>query len=457
MNGLQTSIPIGMFRVCKACGYNLPEQDYFPNHWAKPDGDEFSRCKTCVKAGVFMVTDPIPEFYWVGWPKCPIQVLIERGWSPPRDATYADYSPERIGELTMLLPDHLWLLQCYEIAGHHGYGGPQEGLCCMPGCTKEDGLKVCTSCLKYRYCSVEHQRMHWRVHQHQCEADSDLDIENCDYDSDGIIFPEQLDRQFASRPAHAGMDMETRDTNIQRQPQPLPQPQPHPIPRRLPSQAQMRMQTQPPPLPQRSPQLQPPHQLQRQMLPPKNVPKKSLQEKRSLTGTGSSVKVLNEGNSNIEALKLILEPQPTDPDKSMGLVALVQPEDRELSTRFSFAVLNEFCACSFKESDRQGKRKGLRIGFPGLQCKYCRGCNRKGGRFFPSTIKTMADTKKTLISIQNHLLKCDRCPNDVKENLMRLRDCHEFERKKQKYGSQKAFFLNIWNRLHGGTDYAIKR
>ena len=129
--------------------------------------------------------------------------------------------------------------------------------------------------------------------------------------------------------------------------------------------------------------------------------------------------------------------------------SLVLESDRELATKFSFAVLSEYGATTFVETDRQGKRKGLAIGFPGLSCMHCDGNLRKGGRFFPSTIKTMADTKKTLISIYNHLLKCNNCPEEVKKNISHLRQVLTEESKKQKYGSQKAFFLNIWTRLHG--------
>ncbi len=386
-------------RVCKACGYRLSKEEYFPNHWAKPEGDEFSRCKTCVKAGIFMLKDPDPNYYWVGWPKCPIQVLIERGWSPPRNATPADFSPERIGEIILSMPDHNWLLKNFEICGHYGYGGPDEGLCSMPGCVKEVGLKLCTHCYKHRYCSVEHQRLHWAVHAQEC----DTKITNgnamvTDADCSQYELADNQNRKKASLPAQAQHPPET-----------------------------MQMQ----PVESTSPMKGGVAQSQEHQV--------SIEAKRDRPPQESGT------------------PARESQDNDNGVVELVKQEDRQLSTRFSFAVLNEYCACHFRESDRQGKRKGLQIGFPGMQCKHCRGCNRKGGRFFPSTIKTMADTKKTLISIQNHLIKCDRVPHKVKDHIVRLRDCHEFERKKQKYGSQKAFFLNIWNRLHGGTNHAIQR
>jgi len=64
----------------------------------------------------------------------------------------------------------------------------------------------------------------------------------------------------------------------------------------------------------------------------------------------------------------------------------------------------------------------------------------------------MADTKKTLVSIKNHLMKCSKCPDPIKEKINELEVTHEEERRAQKYGSQKAFFSNIWGRLHDGMD-----
>ena len=151
----------------------------------------------------------------------------------------------------------------------------------------------------------------------------------------------------------------------------------------------------------------------------------------------------------ISAVKVHKKDKPKLKETSETRMRLVEPSDRAVATGFSFAVLSEYTLCTFAETDRQGKRKGLSIGFPGMKCYHCNGTDRKGGRFFPSTIKTMADTKKTLISIHNHIMKCPKCPEEVKEEILRLRHLHDEERYQQKYGSQKKFFLNIWSRIHG--------
>jgi hypothetical protein len=104
--------------------------------------------------------------------------------------------------------------------------------------------------------------------------------------------------------------------------------------------------------------------------------------------------------------------------------------------------------CVFTEADRLGKRKGLPPGFPGLACRHCFG-GYGSGRFFPSSIKTLSDTSKTLNVLHNHMMRCRKCPADVKESLEKLRNTHDEERAKMKFGSQKAFFARIWSVLHG--------
>lgn len=128
---------------------------------------------------------------------------------------------------------------------------------------------------------------------------------------------------------------------------------------------------------------------------------------------------------------------------------VITPSDRELATDFSFAVLTEVEACTFGKQDRTGKRRSLPLGFQGLACRHCRGLSKIGGRLFPSTIKTMSDTNKTLMALYNHLIKCPVCPNDKKVYLQYLKESHENERKSKRYGSQKALFSKIWKRLHG--------
>ena len=129
---------------------------------------------------------------------------------------------------------------------------------------------------------------------------------------------------------------------------------------------------------------------------------------------------------------------------------LITPEDRPYSTTFSYHLLSQMQPCVFTEADRLGKRKGLPPGFPGLACRHCFG-GYGSGRFFPSSIKTLSDTSKTLNVLHNHMMRCRKCPTEVRETLETLRKTHDEERAKMKFGSQKAFFGRIWERLHGSS------
>lgn len=129
-------------------------------------------------------------------------------------------------------------------------------------------------------------------------------------------------------------------------------------------------------------------------------------------------------------------------------VPLVTVEDKSMSTSFSLTLLTQMRACVFTEADRLGKRKGLPLGFSGLACKHCYG-GYGSGRFFPSSIKTMSDTSKTLNVLHCHMMRCRKCPIEVRVQLQTLRMRHDEERAKMKFGSQKAFFTKIWERLHG--------
>jgi hypothetical protein len=126
---------------------------------------------------------------------------------------------------------------------------------------------------------------------------------------------------------------------------------------------------------------------------------------------------------------------------------LVTPEDEPYATGFSFHLLSQMQPCVFTEADRLGKRKGLPPGFPGLACRHCFG-GYGSGRFFPSSIKTLSDTSKTLNVLHNHMMRCRKCPPEVRDTLDKLRKLHDEQRAKMKFGSQKAFFARIWDRLH---------
>lgn len=130
-----------------------------------------------------------------------------------------------------------------------------------------------------------------------------------------------------------------------------------------------------------------------------------------------------------------------------GKTLLVHPRYRKTTTSFTYALIREMVPCYLNEEDRVGKRRSLPIGYAGLACQYCHDqCST--GRFFPSNIKTMSDTSKSLNIFYNHMLKCHLCPAHIKNELKRMRLYHDLERGSLMHGSQRAFFNRIWNHLH---------
>jgi len=130
------------------------------------------------------------------------------------------------------------------------------------------------------------------------------------------------------------------------------------------------------------------------------------------------------------------------------------PDDQTLTTKFSFLLMRQMTSCKFTEGDRLGKRKDLPINFPGLACRHCIS-DFGSGRFFPSTLKTISDTSKTLNVLHRHLLKCRHCPTEVKDDLNSLRRSHDTERASMMFGCQKAFFFKVWNRIHKNPKHKV--
>ena len=123
-------------------------------------------------------------------------------------------------------------------------------------------------------------------------------------------------------------------------------------------------------------------------------------------------------------------------------------ETKLLGTSLSIEIFEHYKITKFKESDRGCKRDQLEIGYAGLACAYCDGNHgRKGGKYFPSSIKTMADPNKVLLSMHKHLQKCLECPISIKATLIELHGAYDEERANQARGSQRKFYKAIWDDL----------
>ena len=127
----------------------------------------------------------------------------------------------------------------------------------------------------------------------------------------------------------------------------------------------------------------------------------------------------------------------------------IHPSERQHGTYFTHAVFDNVYKV-FSSPRDQNLRHKMPIGFPGIACLHCQGIPRKrnGGRYFPSSLKTLSDSKKTLFAIHQHLQNCDKCPEGIKKDLQTLKNEHDEERLKQCRGSQASYFLAVWHAIH---------
>merc|ERR1712176_87776 len=132
--------------------------------------------------------------------------------------------------------------------------------------------------------------------------------------------------------------------------------------------------------------------------------------------------------------------------------SILEESDKVIVTRYFFEVMKQMQRCSFRKSDVVGKCPAHSIGYPGLECRHCRGRCMNHGRFFPRKKKSFIDRSKSIDAFAKHLEKCHACPDEIKDNLTQLKDTHAQEiielRAKGVTKSQKKFLERIWNRLH---------
>jgi hypothetical protein len=135
------------------------------------------------------------------------------------------------------------------------------------------------------------------------------------------------------------------------------------------------------------------------------------------------------------------------PQKEAPSIPVVDTADKPLVTEYLFLLLEQMESCQFTEQDRTGGRskvKGFSVGYPGMQCKHCAG--KAGfGRYFPGNLHALTSANSDR-NIHNHIIKCRRCPIEVRDELNRLQE--EQSQCKNRRGSRKLFFERVWSRLH---------
>lgn len=139
--------------------------------------------------------------------------------------------------------------------------------------------------------------------------------------------------------------------------------------------------------------------------------------------------------------------------QELQLRDLISVRDRSITSKFTSHIIDQLDFVYFVEADRRSHRTHLPIGFRGFSCRYCHSAPGKSGRFFPSSLKTLSDTKKTLYALRAHLLKCPETPDDVKQYLHYLFTTHLAEVKTLKVNSsQRAFFRKVWKCLRSSSE-----
>lgn len=76
-------------------------------------------------------------------------------------------------------------------------------------------------------------------------------------------------------------------------------------------------------------------------------------------------------NEDPSATRSSAIPQQAARPTQESLVRLVEPSDKRFATKYAYFVMEQMTTCVFTESDRLGKRKCHKIGFPGMACRHC--------------------------------------------------------------------------------------
>mmetsp|Transcript_50806 Transcript_50806/g.152949 ORF Transcript_50806/g.152949 Transcript_50806/m.152949 type:complete len:646 (-) Transcript_50806:26-1963(-) len=162
-----------------------------------------------------------------------------------------------------------------------------------------------------------------------------------------------------------------------------------------------------------------------------------------------------------EALKVPDLSLPSSLSSLMGDTFLVSAEDKDLVPDYLFLAMAQMKPCTLSESDRVGCYKDRGVGFVGMCCKHCGG--QPGfGKYFPATVRSLAQTTTSQTIIKHVGVKCRLCPAEVRNAVLALQqNSHDkpgcnYSRGpssandgRPKYGSRKVFFQRVWGRLHG--------
>jgi hypothetical protein len=125
---------------------------------------------------------------------------------------------------------------------------------------------------------------------------------------------------------------------------------------------------------------------------------------------------------------------------------IVLTEDTDMIPSYVYFLMRQIEGCRFTEADRFVARSKGPVGYPGFQCRHCSG-HAGLGKYFPVSAKSLS-TNSTSQNIHAHLLKCRKCPEQVKDRLVQLK-VEKGRSPRLEPGWRKIFFDKVWSRLHG--------
>lgn len=161
------------------------------------------------------------------------------------------------------------------------------------------------------------------------------------------------------------------------------------------------------------------------------------------------------GHSMIERPPTLLE-EPVISDVSwenlLGDSKLVFMKDRDLVPDALFVAMAQMKMCKLTQADRVGCYKSREIGFTGMCCKHCGG--QPGfGRYYPNSVRSLAQTTTSQTILKHIGSKCRFCPPHIRQAIIELQRQQVAKEGiaagRPRYGSRKIFFQRMWARLHG--------
>lgn len=151
---------------------------------------------------------------------------------------------------------------------------------------------------------------------------------------------------------------------------------------------------------------------------------------------------------------LLEEPTMTDIslDALLGDSKLVFMKDRDLVPDALFVAMAQMKSCKLTQADRVGCYKNREVGFTGMCCKHCGG--QPGfGRYYPNSVRSLAQTTTSQTILKHIGNKCRFCPPHIRQAVLELQRQQAAKEGiasgRPRYGSRKIFFQRMWARLHG--------